>query len=114
VNKLKTIQSKHFVPVGKIAKKNSQKECIFVNSALKIQCHIVKSTLLQTAFFGDFAHWENSFRNKRIKQKQNSNFIPFYIIVHLLHIFVFLLPIQHLMHHLLPNLARVGGYQPPV
>jgi len=34
-------------PVGKIAK-NSLKECDFVNSALKIQCHIVKNTLLQT------------------------------------------------------------------
>jgi len=37
--------------VGKIAKKNSLKECSFVNSALKIQCHIVKSTILQTAFW---------------------------------------------------------------
>jgi len=25
-------------------------ECIFINSALKIQCHIVINTLLQTAF----------------------------------------------------------------
>jgi len=31
----------------------------FDNSAFKIQCHAVKSTLLQTAFFGDFAHWED-------------------------------------------------------
>jgi len=30
-----------------------------INSALKIQCFVVKNTLLQTAFFGDFAHWEN-------------------------------------------------------
>jgi len=30
--------------------KNSVKECVFINSALKIQLHIVKSTLLQTAF----------------------------------------------------------------
>jgi len=29
--------------------KNSLKEC-FVNSALKIQCHTVKNTLLETAF----------------------------------------------------------------
>jgi len=28
-------------PVGKIAeKKQSEKECVFVNSALKMQCHI--------------------------------------------------------------------------
>jgi len=25
-------------------------ECVFVNSALKIPCHVVKNTLLQTAF----------------------------------------------------------------
>jgi len=37
-------------PVGKITKKNSLNECVFVNSALKLQCPIVKSTLLQTAF----------------------------------------------------------------
>jgi len=32
-------------------KKNSPKECVFVNSALKlkIQCHVVKNTLIQTA-----------------------------------------------------------------
>jgi len=23
----------------------------------KIQCHVVKNTLLQAAFLGDFAHW---------------------------------------------------------
>jgi len=48
------------------------KECVFVNSVLKIQCHVVKNTLIQTAFtadihidihgidcfFGDFAHWD--------------------------------------------------------
>jgi len=31
-------------------KKNSLKECVFVNLALKIQYHIVKYTLLQTDF----------------------------------------------------------------
>jgi len=31
-------------------KKNNLKECVFVNSALKMQCCIVKNTLLQTAF----------------------------------------------------------------
>jgi len=36
--------------VGKLAKKGSLKECVFVNSALKTQCHIVKITLLQTVF----------------------------------------------------------------
>jgi len=39
--------------VGKIAKK-SLKERIFVNSALKMQCHVVKNT---DCIFGDFAHW---------------------------------------------------------
>jgi len=44
--------------VGKITKKNnSLKECVFVNLALKIQCHVVKNTLQQDYFFGDFAHW---------------------------------------------------------
>jgi len=47
----------HAYPVGKTAKKNSLKECVVVNSALNIQCHVVKNVLLQTAFFGDFAHW---------------------------------------------------------
>jgi len=37
----------HENPVGKITKK-SLKECVFVNTALKLQCHIVKNTLLQT------------------------------------------------------------------
>jgi len=31
-------------------KKNSLKEYVFVKSALKLQCHIVQNTLLQTAF----------------------------------------------------------------
>jgi len=35
-------------------------ECVFVNSALKLQCHIVENTLLQTGFFGDFAYWDAS------------------------------------------------------
>jgi len=39
-------------PVGKIAKKNSLKERVFVNFLLKLklQCYIAKNTLLQTAF----------------------------------------------------------------
>jgi len=38
--------------------KNSLNECAFVNSALKIQGHIVRNTLLQTAFS---AHWDRRF-----------------------------------------------------
>jgi len=49
------------IPSGQNCQKNSLKECVFVNLALKIKCHIVKNTLIQTAFsaifFGDFAHW---------------------------------------------------------
>jgi len=37
------------LPVGKTAKKYSLKECVFVNLTLKIQCNVVKNTLLQTA-----------------------------------------------------------------
>jgi len=33
--------------------KNSRKRCDFVNSALKIQCHIAKNALLQTAFLAN-------------------------------------------------------------
>jgi len=37
--------------VGKIAnKKNSLKDCVFVYSALEIQCHVVKNTPLQSVF----------------------------------------------------------------
>jgi len=36
--------------------KNSLKECVFVNSALKIQCYIVKNTFLQTAYCWFFVH----------------------------------------------------------
>jgi len=39
--------------------KNILKECVFVDSVLKIQCHVVKNTLLQTVFFGNFAHWDS-------------------------------------------------------
>jgi len=49
------------IPVGKnTKKKNSLKECAFVNSALKIQCHVVKNTVPccqkytpTDCFFGD-------------------------------------------------------------
>jgi len=42
--------------VGKKSPKNSLKECVFVNSALKLQYHIVKNTSYRL-LFGDFAHW---------------------------------------------------------
>jgi len=45
--------------VGKIAKKQSKRNVFFVNSALKIQCHDVKNTLLQTAFSANAHHWKN-------------------------------------------------------
>jgi len=39
------------LPSGQITKKkNNLKEYVYVNSALKIQYHTVKNTLLQTAF----------------------------------------------------------------
>jgi len=37
-------------PVGKTAKKTVSEGVLFVNSALKLQHHIVKNTLLQTDF----------------------------------------------------------------
>jgi len=36
----------HCLQVGKIAKNNDLKECVFVNLALKIQCQIVKNKRL--------------------------------------------------------------------
>jgi len=46
------------IPVGKIAKKQSEGVPVFVNSALKIQCYIVSQKYTSTdRFFGDFAHW---------------------------------------------------------
>ena len=43
---------------GKIAKK--MEEGVFVESALKMQCHIHKNTLLHIAFSGIFAGWDHS------------------------------------------------------
>jgi len=37
-------------PSGHNRQNSSLKECFFINSALKIQWHIVKNTFLQTAF----------------------------------------------------------------
>jgi len=39
-----------------LSQKNSLKECVFVNSTLKIQCHIVYTPT--DCFFGNFSHWE--------------------------------------------------------
>jgi len=39
-----------YQPSEKNRQKYSLKECVIDNSALKIQCHIIKNTLLQTAF----------------------------------------------------------------
>jgi len=36
-----------YLPVGKTVK-NSLKECVFVNSALKVQCHIIILGILST------------------------------------------------------------------
>jgi len=36
--------------------KNSLKECVFVNSTLKVQCYIVKKKHYHRLIFGDFAH----------------------------------------------------------
>jgi len=52
------VETKCSVPVGKIAKKQSE--------GVQIQCYVVKNTLLQTAFFGDSAHWGIWFINKRL------------------------------------------------
>jgi len=38
------------LPNGQNCQKNSLKECVLINSALKMQCSVVKNTLLQTAF----------------------------------------------------------------
>jgi len=43
----------HYSPVGKI----TVMKCVFVNSALKMQRHVVK-IYSTDCFFGDFAHWE--------------------------------------------------------
>jgi len=43
------------------------KECVFVNTALKIQCHIVKKTLLQTAFSAILP--TRNFKTKLIKRQ---------------------------------------------
>jgi len=37
-----------FLPSGQNHQKQSEGSCVFVNSALKMRCHIVKNTLSQT------------------------------------------------------------------
>jgi len=48
-----------FIPVDKIAQKNSLKEFVFVNSVLKIQPCYQKYTPTD-CFFGDFSHWDTT------------------------------------------------------
>jgi len=54
--------------VSKIAEKSSLKECVFVNWALKIQCHVVKNTLLQTAFSAILPTGKGRVSNNQIKK----------------------------------------------
>jgi len=63
----------NLTPVGKIAKKNSLKECGYVNLGLKIQCHVIKNTLTD-GFFGDFAHCDelDKFLKRSISAKLTS------------------------------------------
>jgi len=48
----------------------------------KIQCNIVKNTLLSDCFFGDFAHWETSnlkdFKRRKRKKEETieENYFP--------------------------------------
>jgi len=44
------------IPSGQNCENNNPKECVFVNSALKILCHIVKIHSYRL-LFGAFAHW---------------------------------------------------------
>jgi len=43
--------------VGKIAKKNSLEECVFVNSVLKYSAILSKIHSYRLLFFGDFTQW---------------------------------------------------------
>jgi len=54
----KTLYSLFFQvdPTGRNCQNNSPKECVFVNSAPEIQCHVVKKYTPTDCFFGDFAH----------------------------------------------------------
>jgi len=54
--------------------KNSLRECVFINSALKVQCHIVSALKVQchivkihSYFFGDFAHWNSPYQLKVVR-----------------------------------------------
>jgi len=58
-----TIGKSFCIPLSKIIssgqnrQKNNLKECDFVNSALRIQCHVSKLYTPTDCFLGDFAHW---------------------------------------------------------
>jgi len=45
------LKKEHYIPSGQNHQKKQSEGVSFVNSTLKIQCHVVKNT------FGDFAHW---------------------------------------------------------
>jgi len=51
---------------AKSPKKNSLMECVFVNSALEIQCHCVSQKYSYRVVFGDFADWVAFFQCKLI------------------------------------------------
>jgi len=55
---------KNTFPVGKIVKS------VFVNSALKTQCHVVKKYTPTDCFSGDFAHWITLSRNNDLLQRE--------------------------------------------
>jgi len=66
--------------VGKIAKKTLG-ACVFVISAFKIQRHVDKNTLLQTAFSVVLPTGKGRYTMKaRIFQKVSARFCPVYII----------------------------------
>jgi len=55
-----------YLPVGKIAKKQTVYRIAFVNSAKNtVPCCQKKNTLLQTVFFGDLAHWARTVQEIR-------------------------------------------------
>jgi len=65
------------VPSRKNRQKNSLEECLFVNSAFKIQCHVPKNTLHQTAFSVKFRYSKPRI-SERVKIKFRSYSNVFY------------------------------------
>jgi len=45
-------------PSGQYRQKKNLNERVFVNWALKIQCHVFKKYTPTNCFFGDFDHWD--------------------------------------------------------